>query len=76
MSSINALPNTCTDCDTEPTPGVHLDPLPARHTLIDGDGTESLCTWCLVQLILRTEKYGSQVTLSIAPAPADAEARR
>lgn len=59
---------TCAECDTEPTPGVHVEALPARHTLLTAEGPAQMCSWCLVQLVLGTERYGSRVTLSVAPA--------
>lgn len=62
---------SCSECDTEPVPGVHVDPLPARHTHVDEDGASDLCTFCLVQLILATDRYGSRVTVSVAPALAE-----
>lgn len=64
---------SCTRHNLEPAPGFHLDPQPGRHTLITPDGdTESMCSWCLIDLIFATEKWGSRVTMSIAPALADA----
>lgn len=67
----------CTSCDTQPEPGVYLEPREARHMVVIGDGEDgpdATCTWCAVALLFGTETYGSRVTLTVTPALAEAVA--
>lgn len=62
-SAVAAIRATCDHCPPE-----HQPLSSARHTLLDGDSTAPMCSSCLIQLIIATDRYGSRVTVSITPA--------